>query len=153
LVRPEDFPDIEAGTNRQPHAADVELDRLQAWMPEQIAAMKLRAFIDAVGGQVVASEPGSLRVRIDDPRLPPEPRGLLFFLGLGRDRLKEPDTLLLELLMEKKQVGGRGLVEITVLLPRDPDAPGQPSAREQAMRHGFGDRICRELRAYLMIDR
>jgi hypothetical protein len=115
--------------------------------------MKLRAFIDAVGGEVVASEPGSLRVRLDDPRAQPEPRGLLFFLGLGRNRLKQPDTLLLELLMEKKQVGGRDLVEITVVLPQDPDAIISRSAREHMMRHGFGERICRELRAYLMIGR
>src|SRR5439155_25859972 len=48
LVRPEDFPEIEAVTSseiqpREPRHGDIELDRLQAWMPEQIAAMKLRA--------------------------------------------------------------------------------------------------------------
>ena len=49
--------------------------------------------------------------------------------------------------------GRRGLVEITVMLPRDPQATEEPSADEQSMRHGFGERICRELRAYLLIGR
>ncbi len=55
--------------------------------------------------------------------------------------------------MERKQQGSRGLVEITVLLPRDPHAPSEPGLEEQLMRRGFGERICRELRAYLMIGR
>ncbi|HWY87617.1 MAG TPA: serine/threonine-protein kinase [Gemmataceae bacterium] len=150
-VRHEDFPAPALVKKQEPRSEGVELDRLEAWMPEQIAVMKLRGFIDAVGGEVVASEPGSLRVRLRDPRVLPEKRGFLSYLGLGRRTLNASATLLMELLMEKKQVGGRGLVEITVMLPRDPQAAEEPSADEQLMRHGFGERICRELRAYLLI--
>jgi serine/threonine protein kinase len=153
IARPEDFPTTAVERKRQPDA-DGTLDRFEAWMPEQIAVMKLRAFIAGVGGEVVASEPGSLRVRLRDPRTkPPEARGLLSFLGLGRRTLTTPDTLLIELLMEKQQVDGRGLVEITVVLPRDPRANGDANMVEQTMRRGFGERVCRELRAYLMIGR
>jgi serine/threonine-protein kinase len=148
LTRPEDFPELAAIRADQPKQG-LELDRLEAWMPAQVAWMKLRAFIEGVGGEVVASEPGSLQVRIADPRKQPQKRGLLSFLGLGQNRIQETPTLLLELLMRKKQVGGRGLLEITVLLPDDPRAPA-PRAAEKAMRHGFGRRICRELRAYLL---
>ena len=152
-VRLEDFPATALVKKQELRAEGLELDRLEAWMPEQIAVMKLRGFIDAVGGEVVASEPGSLRVRLRDPRVLPEKRGFLSYLGLGRRTLNAPATLLMELLMEKKQVGGRGLVEITLMLPRDPQAAEEPSADEQSMRHGFGERICRELRAYLLIGR
>jgi serine/threonine-protein kinase len=36
--------------------------RLEAWMPEQVAAVKLRGFLDAAGGEVVESVPGLIRV-------------------------------------------------------------------------------------------
>lgn len=36
---------------------------LEAWMPQQIAAVKLRGFLDAAGGEVVESVPGRIRVR------------------------------------------------------------------------------------------
>ncbi len=62
-VRPEDFPTIEALEHPTVSNNDPALDRFEAWMPEQIAVMKLRGFIDAVGGEVMASEPGALHVR------------------------------------------------------------------------------------------
>src|SRR5438132_1439042 len=35
---------------------------LEAWMPEQVAAVKLRGFLDPAGGEVVESVPGRIRV-------------------------------------------------------------------------------------------
>lgn len=133
----------------------LELDRLEAWMPEQIAVMKLRAFVEGVAGEVVDSVPGVIRVRIPDPRQPAveKPTGLLGFLGIGRRRLREPSYLALELWMEKKDAGGRSQVEIRVVLPDTANASSPNDASEQAMRRGFGERVCRELRAYLMIGR
>src|SRR5439155_13291883 len=46
------------------------LDRFEAWMPEQIAAMKLRGFVEAVGGEVLESAPGMIRVRLRDGAAP-----------------------------------------------------------------------------------
>ena len=37
---------------------------LQAWMPERIAVVKLRGFLDDHAAQIVASEPGLIRLRI-----------------------------------------------------------------------------------------
>ena len=37
---------------------------LEAWMPQQIAAVKLRGFLDAAGGEVIESVPGRIRVRL-----------------------------------------------------------------------------------------
>jgi serine/threonine protein kinase len=42
-------------------------DRLEAMLPEKLAAAKLRGFLDDVGAQAVASEPGLIRVRIHMP--------------------------------------------------------------------------------------
>ena len=154
IARAEDFVTNEPAAPQQPRPSGDELDRFEAWMPEQIAVVKLRGFLDEVGAEVAASEPGLIRVRLKDPRVKPvqeAPRGFLSFLGLGRRTLVTPASLLLELLMEKKQVGTRNLVEITVVLPQDPLGAGPPE--EQTMRRGFGERICRELRAYLMIGR
>lgn len=155
IARPEDFPAVEAVRCQQARSSSVELDRFEAWMPEQIAVMKLRGFIDGVGGEVIDSQPGSLRVRLQDPRLKPveQPRTFWSLLGLGRRTLTMPSSILIELLMEKKAAGARSLVEITVTLPKDPQAPHELSSAEETMRRGFGERICRELRAYLMIGR
>jgi len=37
---------------------------LEAWMPESVAAVKLRGFLDSVGGEVVESVPGLVRVQL-----------------------------------------------------------------------------------------
>lgn len=42
-------------------------DLFEATLPEKLAALKLRGFIDDVGGQVVESEPGLIRVRVEMP--------------------------------------------------------------------------------------
>ncbi len=40
------------------------IHRLEAWMPEKIAAYKLRGFVEDVGGEVIESVPGMIRVRV-----------------------------------------------------------------------------------------
>jgi tRNA A-37 threonylcarbamoyl transferase component Bud32 len=37
---------------------------MEAWMPEQVALMKLRGFVHAYGGEVAESSPGLIRVRL-----------------------------------------------------------------------------------------
>lgn len=51
--------------------------QVQAWMPESIAAYKLRGFIQDVGGQVIESVPGKIRVLLGDRG------GRRSWLGLG----------------------------------------------------------------------
>ncbi len=45
----------------------VLFDQFEAMLPEKLAAIKLRGFIEDVGGVAVASEPGLIRVRVDLP--------------------------------------------------------------------------------------
>ena len=37
---------------------------LEAWMPERVAAYKLRGFVQDVGGELIESVPGRIRVRL-----------------------------------------------------------------------------------------
>jgi serine/threonine protein kinase len=127
------------------------LDTMEAFMPEQIAIMKLRAFADSIGGEIAESEPGRIRVRMSDPRQKVEDVTESGFLGMFRRKtLPSPKHYLhLDLYMEKHDRGARSTVEISVVM-----APEMLDSRAEAeMRAGFGQRICRELRAYLMIGR
>ncbi len=127
------------------------IDRLEAWMPEQIAVVKLRGFVHEVGGEITASEPGLIRVQLPDPRTPPAPQAKSFlgFLGFGRKTLTNPIFLHLELHLAKKQVGPKNLLEITVVLCPEKDK----SRQEEQMRREFSQRLCRELRAFVMSGR
>jgi len=121
------------------------VDCLEAWIPEPIAVVKLRGFMDEIGGEVVNSEPGLIRVRIKDPRTEkPSPPGLFARLGLVRNVLAEPKYLTLELHLKRKPFDAKDLLEVAVVLQTKDDA-------DDEMRRAFGNRICRELRAYLMI--
>ncbi len=77
-------------------------DRFVAMMPERLAAVKLRGFIEDVGGQAVASEPGLVRVRLED-RAAPKPAGSGLFGWLAGTRAvgcapgKEPIEMDLEM--------------------------------------------------------
>src|SRR5262249_32732688 len=56
---------------------------MEAWMPEQIAIMKLRGFVHDAGGEVVESVPGLIKVRLGS-RKTPTSGGPLSWLGLRR---------------------------------------------------------------------
>jgi serine/threonine-protein kinase len=60
---------------------------LEAWMPEKIAAYKLRGFVNDVGGEVVESVPGKIQVRLGgrgSVYAVPRAAGTFSWLGLGR---------------------------------------------------------------------
>lgn len=145
---PTSTPTGPAPTGPSPEAV---LDRFQAWMPEAVAVMKLRGFIEGVGGKVADSVPGLITMSVPDPRTGPkeQPAGFFARLGFSRHKLEDPASLTLELHLQKKQEGSRSLVEIAVVLR----AARSSRAGDVEMRQGFGQRLCRELRAYLMIGR
>jgi eukaryotic-like serine/threonine-protein kinase len=124
------------------------VDQLEAWMPEPIAVVKLRGFAHDVGGEIVDSEPGLIRVRLRDPAsIPPAaPKTLFSVLGLGKKAEQPGLHVILDLHMEKKSAQGRNLLFITVSL--------RP---EENVRRAFDPQwqnwcknICRDLKAYLI---
>ncbi len=145
-----DFEPVTTDAKQNRFEAKYCLDTMEAFMPEQIAIMKLRAFTDSIGGAIAESEPGRIRVRMNDPRFKPAAEESGFLGMFKRKTLRDPKHYLyLDLFMEKHDQGARSTVEIAVVMP-----PESYDSRDQAdMRAGFGKRICRELRAYLMIGR
>ena len=98
-------------------------------------------FVDAVGGQVVETDAGVIKVKLPLVReVEVKKKGM--FGWFGPKVVEEIEWVPLDLHMAKKQVGTRTLVEIKVV---------QPNPAHQ--HKNFVDIICRELRAYLMVGR
>jgi serine/threonine-protein kinase len=118
------------------------IDEFEAMMLEQTASMKLRGFVDGVGGQVVESDAGVIKVRLPHVVEVEAKKGLLSWF---KPKIEEQiDWISLELHMAKKQAGTRSMIDITVV---------RPQATNQAGQKQFCEEICRELRAYLMVGR
>jgi serine/threonine-protein kinase len=135
---------------RKPAEGYAVMRQLEAWMPERIAVVKLQGFVHDVGGEVVESVPGMIRVRLAADRsttVTPPPSGLLARFGLGK-KVEEPpgNRIEMELHMEKKDGGAQSRLQITVLLRPE---GGRRQATDPAWRARC-DELHRELRAYLI---
>jgi len=114
---------------------------LEAWMPEVIAAHKLQGFVYDVGGEVVESAPGLIRVQLGGPgsAYTPRERGWSW-LGLSR----KPGLTEMELRLQQTDPG-RSLLHITVLMrPLNGTNVADPYWRTQC------SQIYCDLRGYLM---
>jgi serine/threonine-protein kinase len=119
------------------------IDEFEAQMHEHTASIKLRGFVDGVGGHVMYSDAGVIKVKL--PRIievEVKKSGLLSWFGPKKE--EQIDWIGLELHMARKTAGTRSLVHITLVRPEPAHQPGQKQYCEQ---------ICRELRAYLMVGR
>jgi serine/threonine-protein kinase len=97
-------------------AADATVEQLEAFMPEQLAIFKLRAFVEEVGGKIVENAPGLIRVQMQVNRSAMAQSGkrktFLSWLGLR----PKYGTIDMELRMKKKDVKNQAVIQITVLL-------------------------------------
>jgi serine/threonine-protein kinase len=124
----------------EPHAV---IHHLEAWMPEQVAAYKLRGFVQDAGGDVLESVPGMIRVRLGgrgsayaDPAW-----GKLSWLGIG----PKPNLIDLELRLERSDQERDSLLNITVVLrPTNKEVVNTLEWRERC------SQIYCDLRAYVM---
>jgi serine/threonine-protein kinase len=130
-----------------PRAGDYQpgavVHQLEAWMPEAIATYKLRGFVHDVGGEVVESVPGLIRVRLGGRGsvywVPGQ--GPLSWLGLGR-RFPLID---MELRLERGSPSQQSLLRITVVMSsEDSGAAENPQWRARCQQ------VFCDLRAYLM---
>jgi serine/threonine-protein kinase len=131
---------------RPSHDPRMVVQELEAWMPEKIAAYKLRGFVQDVGGEVIESVPGVIRVRLGGRKsvyAVPAQQGPLGWLGLGRNL----GLVDMELRLERSASNRNGLLHITVLMS-SPD--GKAHVRPE-WRSRCGQIFC-DLRAYLMGD-
>jgi serine/threonine-protein kinase len=111
-------------------------------MPEAMAMLKLKGFIHDLGGEVLESEPGRIRVRLPGPVPKPASGWLRWLGGAGTTALAEPGTDL-ELHMERPDPSQAGLLSVTLVL-RAAGAPPTAAWRERGLR------IARDLQAYLI---
>ena len=118
------------------------VNHFDAWMPEKIATYKLRGYIQDVGGELVDSVPGRIRVRLGGRgcvyALPN--RGALSWLGLGR---KAPD-IDLELRLQRPEQRDNQL-RITVVIK-----PTQSSLTTDVGFRSLCNQIFCDVRGYLM---
>jgi serine/threonine-protein kinase len=114
---------------------------LDAWMPERIAAFKLRGFVHDVGGDVIESVPGLIRVRLGERGsaygAPSKP---LSWFGIGR----RPSGIDIELRLEKPDPARDNLHIMVLMRSPSGEAPTDPNWRARC------DRVYCDLRAYLM---
>jgi serine/threonine-protein kinase len=120
---------------------------VEATMPEAMALVKLKGFIYDLGGEVVESVPGMIRVRLAGPAAAEKkPSSGLFRLG-GNGRksavLSLASSTDLELRMERRDPAQASCLTITLVMR---PAGGMPTAqwRERC------NKIGRDLQAYLM---
>jgi serine/threonine protein kinase len=102
----------------EPYDPDVVVHHMEAWMPETIATYKLRGFVSDVGGEVLESAPGLIRVRLGGRgSVYQVSGGPLSWLGLGR----RAGIVDLELNLERHPNSAQqNLLQITVKM-RSPD--------------------------------
>jgi hypothetical protein len=129
-----------------PHVA---VYHLEAWMPEQIAVIKMQGFVRAEEAEVVDSVPGLVRVHLlDRYSMAPETPSpsLLTWLGLVQPPCQGPKHLAtLEMHMKHKDTEHNRLLDITVRIGPGPDTePDDPAWRP------FCDRLFCSLRGFLM---
>ena len=131
--------DLEAVAKSDPHSV---VQEMEAWMPEQVAAYKLRGFVQDVGGELLECVPGKIRVRLGGKGsvYAPSSRGTLGWLGLsGKFGLFD-----MELRLKRSEHNRDSRLNITMLL-----RPLYNSANDAEWRHRCTRVFC-DLRGYLI---
>jgi serine/threonine-protein kinase len=114
--------------------------QFEAWMPEKIAAYKLRGFVQDAGGEVMESVPGRIRVRLGGRGSAYAGAGVGSWFGLGR----RSSLIELELQLHKADPARDSLLNITVVL-----RPAQTNSAGADWRDRCAQVYC-DLRGYLM---
>jgi serine/threonine-protein kinase len=114
---------------------------VEATMPESMAMVKLKGFIYDLGGEVVESVPGLIRVRIADRSAPKQPAGVFGWMSAAPKQPEAPTDL--ELHMERRDPAQANKLTITLVM-RPGGGPITPEWRNRCTQ------ISRDLQAYLM---
>ncbi len=137
-------PPARPGLNIAPDPLRI-IHEFDAFMPERLAAAKLRGFVEDLGGQVLASEPGLIRMRIGVPQGYKESTGGSGLFGWFRNMSKPSvpcgqEPIELELHMEKPNPSQPLLNVLVAFRPMKDYPPPNP--------HNWRDR-CEKLNAML----
>jgi serine/threonine-protein kinase len=114
----------------------------EAAMPEAMAMLKLKGFIHDLGGEVVESVPGMIKVRLAEPSRK-KTSGLFRLLGAGgATAVQAPPATEIELHMERHDPAQPNRLTVTLVLRSSGGATPEWQSRCQ--------KICLDLQAYLM---
>jgi serine/threonine-protein kinase len=122
----------------------------EAWMPEQIAALKLRGFVEG-RGEVTLTQPGFLRMRLGRPRrvvAAPAPGGFLARLGLVKKPEPTPafDLMDMDVRVERPDPAQENKLLLTARM----HVPEAVPARARPEWQEWCDQVQIDLAAYLM---
>jgi eukaryotic-like serine/threonine-protein kinase len=142
-ARPEGVPDRPVVANASKPAPVAErnaiVHQMDAWMPEPIAVVKLRGFLEDMGGKVVASEPGLLKIRLGEPVQTRSGRVILA-------KLKDQHPVEIEMRMAKTDHRDNRLSVTVLFRPfSDPILMQLPDWRNRCQK------LYTELQSYLMV--
>jgi eukaryotic-like serine/threonine-protein kinase len=139
LARPTSGPAL---TDRQGFRQSIE-----AVMPESMALVKIKGFIHDLGGNVLESVPGLIKVRLPDPQAPAEKKGFLF----GRGDHGKPVSAMevigvtdMELHMQRTDPAQPSRLTVTLVMRPVNRSLVTPAWRTRC------NQIGRDLQAYLM---
>src|SRR5262249_287747 len=133
-------------------AKDHIIESFEAWMPERIAAVKLRGFVEDFGGRIIESIPGLIRVRLGELH-PADPKKRSFLGWLlspsaaptPRQPGDRAPPIAMDLYMTKKDDARSSKPELTVVF-RAISGP-LPTDRRW---HDRCKRLMTELKGYVM---
>jgi serine/threonine-protein kinase len=119
---------------------------LEAVMPEAMALIKIKGFIHDLGGTVVDSVPGLIKVRLPDPQPPAEKKASLFGRGGGKpvSAMEVIGATDMELHMKREDPAQSNRLTVTLLMRRAGRGLVTPAWRARC------NQIGRDLQAYLM---
>lgn len=134
------------GRNSSPHIPRLKTDQafrhqLEVSMPEAMALVKLKGFIYDLGGEVVESIPGLIKVRLADKSTNGSSSGGLF--GFGRKPREAAPATEVELHMERRDANRPNQLTITLVMRPTHGTPGGDWNNRCS-------RISQDLGAYLM---
>jgi eukaryotic-like serine/threonine-protein kinase len=113
---------------------------VEASMPESMAMIKLKGFVNDLGGEVVESVPGLIKVRLREHT---EKKGMFAWMGGGRPALQAVQSTDIELHMERLDPSQTSKLTITLVMRRR----GGPATTDWK---NHCNQITRDLQAYLM---
>jgi serine/threonine protein kinase len=116
---------------------------IEAAMPEAMAMIKLKGFIFDLGGEVVESVPGLIKVRLLDRSAQAKSTGLLSWVGRKSGVVEKLQSTDIELHMERRDPRQTNRLTITLVM-RPGEGPITPEWRDRC------GRISRDLHAYMM---
>jgi len=108
-------------------------DKFEACLPEKLAAIKLKGFVDEIHGTVVESEPGIIRLRVEMPNGQKEPsqRSAVFAFLSGTRRFPLPgrEPIEIQLRMDKLDANRVAVLvafrPLKIMMPTDPGLWGE----------------------------